>query len=130
MFGRTYVVPGPRSVSHHHTVTEKRAPTDESVRLLREMESAAEAQVLEAIRLTDNGFECVVHAMRDGPTDDTVLRAIFSLNGKRLTADARGWDKRAPELVEMLIDAIAAKVATEIVRPAIKAAAPALSRLR
>jgi len=132
MFDRTYIVPGRRSVHHSHDVrvTEKRAPTDESVRLLREMEAAANDRVLEAVRLTGNGFECVAQAMRDATTGDMILRAAFSLNGKKMTAEARGYNLRAYELVEKLVEAVAAKLAAEIVAAALRPLAAQLMRLR
>lgn len=56
----TYNV-SPRNVHHHSDVdveiTENRAPTDESVRLLREMEQAARAKVLDCIPLGNTSLD-------------------------------------------------------------------------
>lgn len=48
-------VPGTtRYVDRNVTINEHRAPTDESVKLLKEMEEKAEAKLIEAIRLDGN----------------------------------------------------------------------------
>lgn len=85
---------GRRPQLHHHehrhststtvNVTEKRAPTDESVALLREMEAKAEAEVLKAVKVDANSFSCVVHHGLDNMSDRVLWRAIFDLNGKKM----------------------------------------------
>src|SRR5437899_141820 len=66
-----------RVTEHVH---EHRAPTDESVRLLSEMEKAARDKIVEAIHVGDTTFECVVHIERRFADDSTYLIAVFSLN--------------------------------------------------
>ena len=56
-------------VDRHVTVTEKRAPTDESVKLLREMEAKAEAEVVKAVSVSNSTFECVIHQQIDNLSD-------------------------------------------------------------
>jgi hypothetical protein len=88
MFNRTFVIGGGHEThTHHHTTVEKRAPTDESVKLLREMEKCAKDEVDKSIRLNPNGFDCVVRSFYDGPTGDTIIRVIFALNGRRMEAE-------------------------------------------
>jgi hypothetical protein len=88
MFNRTLVIGGGHSShTHHYNVDEERAPTDESVRLLREMEKAARDEVVKSIRLNVNGFDCVVRTFYDAPTDDTIIRVLFSLNGQKMEAE-------------------------------------------
>lgn len=127
LFGRDRVtlVPYERD-SHttvHKTVTEQRAPTDESVRLLREMENAAERKLLSSVRVTDTAFECVVHQWVNNANGYShVWRAIFSLNGRNHTAsfempadrvDAEVW-------VPGLRDAIAKEIASQILLATLK----------
>lgn len=119
MFDRTYVVrPPARPSSTYVRVTEERAPVEESARLLREMEAAAAARILDSIKLVGTHFECVVHTMLDGPSGDLVIAAVFSLGGCKMRVEVRdaNWKPRA-ELVEKLIAAIAERIAHEIVRP-------------
>ena len=108
---------------HHHEhqtstsvhVTEKRAPTDESVRLLAEMEAAAQARVKAAIRVTDTAFEGVVHIWFDVLNDRNLATCTFSLNGKKLEARTHfdGGSKEADN-IEKLIDSVARVIACEI----------------
>ena len=78
MFNRTVINKG----DTHTYVTEKRAPTDESVRLLREMESKAKEEVIKSISLPSNEFSGVVHLMRDYLSCQTKVVVLFKLNGK------------------------------------------------
>jgi histidinol-phosphate/aromatic aminotransferase/cobyric acid decarboxylase-like protein len=55
---------------HHHRteVHEHRAPTDASVKLLREMEQAALDKILSTFRLEGAPVNCVIIHMRDAPS--------------------------------------------------------------
>ncbi len=106
-------------------VVEKRAPTDESVKLLMEMEKAARAKVIESYRLTDNGFECEVETYRTFADDEVVLAAHFSLNGKRMQAEFRRRGFRQDEnvrhaMLEGLRDATAKRIGEEVMATAFK----------
>lgn len=103
-----------QTITEHRHVTEQRAPTDDSVRLLGEMMRAAEARVIQAVTVGDTTFTCVVHTWMEAASDRFALRAVFSLNGRKLVADhsaPRGT--RPAELVQGLRDAIALTVAGE-----------------
>lgn len=123
MFDR-YVL-GQKSEKHHHhhetTVVEKKAPTDESVRLLKEMEEAATKRFLDSVRIGDTHFECVVSQMQLPAYDTYRWTAIFSLNGNKLTAtfEQPAFSCDLQKAVVGLRDAIAEKIATEILRPAL-----------
>lgn len=84
------VVPG-RTVTQYVTreVHEHRAPTDESVKLLREMEQAAEAKRIAGMRLEGNEFHGMVEVNHHCADYRTEAVAIFDLNGKRCTARAQ-----------------------------------------
>lgn len=104
-------------------VTEKRAPTDESVRLLGEMERAAEQRVIESIRVGDMVFKCVVHSHADMLNDQRVLVAVFSLNGKQMKAEHRVStrdDRSDPgAAIRGLRDEMAKVIATSVLTPAL-----------
>ena len=70
----------------HTTITEHRAPTDDSVRLLVEMERAAERKVIEAVRVTDTPVECVIHVREDFLNDRRTYVAVFKVGGSKMTA--------------------------------------------
>lgn len=125
MLRRPNVVVVAPARSHTEYVTrevrEHRAPTDESVRLLRDMEAKARDQIIEAVHVGDATFECVVHTTRFAEDQSTRLMAIFSLNGKRMTVEYREQDWRADKqaMLKGLRDAMAEKIATEILLPAL-----------
>ena len=126
MFNRTVIVPWPSSRTEYVTreVHEHRAPTDESVALLKEFEEKALAKVERAIRIEDNGFIAVVHAMRDFQSQDQIMKAVYSLNGKRIVSEVRvsdrdGWEN---DIADKLVKEVAEDLAREILRPAFMAA--------
>jgi hypothetical protein len=104
--------------SPRHTsviVTEKRAPTDESVRLLREMEEAVQKRMLAAIRVESTEFKCVVQVHENHMTDDRILMAIFSVNGQKMTAQyTMSHTDDVDTAVTGLRNAVAEKIANHI----------------
>lgn len=99
-------------------IHEHRAPTDESVRLLREMEQAARDSVEQSFNVGGNGFECVVTVNREFASNDIIARAVFSLNGKRMTAEGRvrGFEISDPtKLFQTLRDNVAQVIAGEVI---------------
>lgn len=120
MSKRVFVqVSPPKSVRIEKTVTEKRAPTDESVKLLREMEQSARDSVTKALRLTNNTFDGVLHVETDQMSDTIMMRVTFDLNGKRIEVDhskprgLKGRDDKM-KLLSELHEKISNKVASEI----------------
>ena len=79
------IIESPRTeyVDRNVTIHEHRAPTDQSVALLKELEQAARDKVEHSINVGGNGFECVVHIHKSAIDMDTVAVAIFKLNGVR-----------------------------------------------
>ncbi len=59
MFDKYELGGGNHHHTHNKTVTEKRAPTDDSLKLLREMEKAARDSILYQIHLDDNDLKAV-----------------------------------------------------------------------
>ena len=96
MFDRTTINQG---APYHQSieVTENRAPTDESVRLLREMESAAKREVIKAVTVIDNSFNAVGHLMNDHLNDSISVRIVFTMNKKKVTTDARVYPEQSKE---------------------------------
>lgn len=123
MFDRTIVHQAPGQIRAEINVTEKRAPTDESVRLLREMEAKAKAEVIKATAVNDNHFTGVIHTMFDALSQQTTVRLVYSLNGKKLTTDYHINDSRSlDDSIAGLIDAVARDIAIEILRKPISEA--------
>lgn len=121
MFNSTYILPNHVSHTHSTTVTEKRAPTDESVKLLREMEEAARQKVLETIVVSDTQFECVIHKNHDCLSDCDVYDVIYKLNGNKKAARVQIERYRNYTQEEVLIkirDGLAESIANEMLTQA------------
>lgn len=114
-----YPVTQTEYVTKNVNVTEKRAPTDESVRLLKEMEEAARSKIEDTFILTNNGFECRIYTALENNTYDYWITAVYVLNGKKLRSEARvsKYDlERVSDKHVKLFDAIKAEVAKDIAR--------------
>lgn len=115
MFDVYRVQSGPSHISVHKTVEEKRAPTDESVRLLREMERSARDEVIKSIKVANTCMEVVLHKKRDYLSAITHYLCVFNLNGQQLTAEfsADAWDD-TEKIAIGIRDAIAKQVSNAI----------------
>lgn len=102
------------------TVHEHRAPTDDSVKLLREMENKAEEQVIQAVHVGDTTFDCVIHFSLDVLSMKKKMRAIFSLGGRKMHEDiVCCQDDDDQTMLGKLRDAVSQRVASEILGPAL-----------
>lgn len=126
MFDRTFVLPGKTRTEYvTREVHEHRAPTDESVKLLREMEAAADAKRIATLKLEGNAFTGHIEVSQD-VAQGYVVRAVavFDVNGKRCTAKAQvdlssdGFHK--VELMQALHTEIAKAVAVEVLGEGMK----------
>lgn len=75
---------GPTNIHANVSVTEKRAPTDQSVALLREMEKAARDSVDSTIRLNTNNIKAVIHKETDFANYQYVYIFHVDFNGTPL----------------------------------------------
>lgn len=98
-------------------IVENRAPTDESVRLLKEMEEEVKNNIIDSIRLTNNGFEGQVLVNQNYINGQLDILVVFKLNGKKIVTkffinhfDVNHKDKWIPEL----INAVAKDISIEI----------------
>lgn len=133
LFGRDRFIEKPVIVREERThyvernvnVTEHRAPTDESVRLLREMEEAAEKNVLDRVKLADNGFECALTLYRDAMNDEVRVIARYKLNGRVSEVEHRipttQFSRRPQEKLEAILP-IRVKIAEDIASQMLAAA--------
>ena len=113
MFDR--IVVEDRSAPVYKTVTERRAPTDESVRLLREMEGAAKAEVIKSLRLDSNTFKGVLHEEPDFMSDSVRYRVIFDLNGVRHeVSESSRRGEPMDEFIVRLRDSVAKEIAFRV----------------
>lgn len=96
-------------------VTEKRAPTDESVRLLREMEKEALNKIIHNIDLSNNQFSARLLVFEDLLNQTTKGKVLFSLNGKKHELNVSfGVLELKEDMIKMCHDELAKYVAREI----------------
>ena len=89
MFDRLVVLPGKTRTEYvTREVHEHRAPTDESVKLLREMEAAADAKRIASFKLDANNLKGVIEVWHEQHNYRVCARAVFDINGSRHTATA------------------------------------------
>jgi hypothetical protein len=115
-------VPQTRDVVRRVDITEHRAPTDESVALLRDMEAKAREQVEQALHVGDTTFDCVVHRQINQHDQTIHLVALFSMNGKRLKAEYREtlYRTNMTIAVQKLRDEVAQVIATHVLSTALQ----------
>lgn len=86
MFNFETVIP-----HHHHTsntfITEKRAPTDDSVKLLVEFERAAKEKIVKAQELDNNVISAVVWHLNDYLSLKKKFNILIKLNGETITIE-------------------------------------------
>lgn len=104
-------------VYEHRDIHEHRAPTDESVALLKEFEEKAREKMLAAVPLPPNVFDGVAFVELDGMSMDYVLSVRASINGQKIEASVREY-ARGRESIEKALpklrDELAKEIATKI----------------
>jgi hypothetical protein len=116
MFNRSVVLVQPRQtevvdrhVTHHH------APTDESVRLLREMEAKAKAEVERSIRVEDSLLKCVAQVWTDLYNMQRCFAVHFSINGRKMKVEHHAdMDGKPEEIARALHEKIAGEIAAHV----------------
>lgn len=86
MFNKStvYLVPSTTQRTYSDTkvtINENKAPTDESVKLLRKMEKAARKEVEKSIRVTDTNFDCNVMVQAAYHNSEYQVVTIYTING-------------------------------------------------
>lgn len=117
MFGYRDIDRGPSRVD----VTEKRAPTDESVRLLKEMEAEARKKITETTTVHNTEFVCKLHKYYDPVNDADMYAVIYTLNGKQSQIDlsVEAYKELTPEQTACLIrDKVAVDIANKMLTTA------------
>ena len=96
-------------------LTENRAPTDESVRLLREMEKEALSKIIKNIDLFNNQFSARLLVFEDPLNLNSKGKVLFSLNGKKHELNVI-FDllESQEDMVKMCYDELSKYIAREI----------------
>ena len=127
MFDRTFIVPGKTRTEYvTREVHEHRAPTDASVKLLKEMEAAADAKRIVSFKLEANAMTGAIEVWQEPAQGYMIFaRAVFDVNGKRCTAKAGIDEPKSDgfhkiELMQALHAEIAKVVASEVLGEGLK----------
>ena len=115
----------PHYAQHVHS-NEHRAPTDESIKILRELEQKARDNILLLVRSDSNNFKYTATVYSDNFQFTHRLRVQFALNGHPYDLDfelpdryaARADDKKAILLRvrDMIAKEIASKISIEMLQ--------------
>ncbi|MCK5236916.1 MAG: hypothetical protein KAR06_08020 [Deltaproteobacteria bacterium] len=117
MFDKTIVQTGPQKV--YKETHEHRAPTDESVRLLKEMEAKALKSILGQFRVETNTLKGLVTAFAPQlETMDTVVIYQFNINGEKYEVREKvdKWAMNKDTIYKNLCDAVAKDLAYQFVQ--------------
>lgn len=116
MFNITNIKSGEsRAVPYEKSVTELRAPTDDSVRLLNEFQREAFKNILEAKIIRDNNFEFSLLVYRKPSSFSIVTNIKFKLNEKEYSFDfERNTAYTAEEVLKEFYNKLAELIAEEI----------------
>ncbi len=121
IFGRTYNIDAGYRGPSNVTITENRAPTDESVKLLKEMEQAARDKVVETTIVKDTHFECKIHKSVDMFSLMDIYSVIYSLNGRKQTTQVRVDNGEMPDpyqVAEHIRNMVAADISNHLLHTA------------
>lgn len=119
MFNTSYnfIRRGPEHVSV--SVKEQRAPTDEAVKLLKEMQDKAVENLLQSIPLKSNEFEGQLLTFKNNLCGTIDWVCLFKINGKSI--EVRGsWEEwqndkaRVDELMERIARAITGQILQKV----------------
>jgi hypothetical protein len=102
------------------TKTEYRAPTDESVRLLKEMEEKAQKKIIDSISVRDCQVECQILVEKSYINQSNHYVIVYSMNGKKGKVQLMVHEyelKDGPEtfIAERLRDLLAKDIATMMI---------------
>ena len=116
MFNR-YVFPTKTERITEH-VHEHRAPTDDSVSLLKELEREAASKVVSVNRLQDNVLKAEWTVIDNPMNFDLTVVCRMMLNGKEMTFTTdleKPWrNEHAEKVVHTLLDRLAKHLVTEL----------------
>lgn len=118
MFNKTLVFPrSTEYVPYEKTIIEKRAPTDDSIRIYDEMKDKVRKSIIDTIEINDNSFNVKAIAFNDFSTMEIVCSYAFTINGKEITGEIRnreiyGYDKTS--FVKKLFTKVAENLALEL----------------
>lgn len=117
MLSSQHAPPAPIDMRANVNIHEHRAPTDESVKILREMESAAKQEIIKSVQVKDTLVDGVLHMSLDPLSCKRRFMFIYSINGKKMTTnfDIDEWDyEKSKDWIGKLVETVSYDIAREI----------------
>lgn len=99
-------------------VTEKRAPTDESVRLLKDFEKEARDKIINSIALESNLFHAKLFLELDHLSQKRLYYFIYELNGKRIEVKHSEWmdEEDKEKIINGLLETLSKSISRSILK--------------
>lgn len=116
-----YFIPGQTRteyVTKKVNVTEKRAPTDDSLKLLKEMEEAARGNILDAFVIQDNTVNMSAVVLHDAQFDCKRVRYELKINGRKLSGGYKvelGFDYDRGDVFRKAVETLMAEAVDQVV---------------
>ena len=108
-----------RLVPYEKTVIEKRAPTDQSVAILYEMQEKCQKAILDSVEIKDNGLEGVAVIRKSPLKLKFEIAYRFTLNGRNYTGSVEtnctSFSQNDNEALRCLFKAMAIDISEKIV---------------
>lgn len=128
MLDKTYVSLGGGSSHHYNTteITERRAPTDESVRLLQEMEEKAKERISDKFTISNSQIDAVAIVFYDEIMENKRnVHIRFKLNGeshlvktgyRKFDMELSHGENYRQEVFRVMREAVAEQIATKVLK--------------
>lgn len=100
-------------------IQERRAATDESVRILREMEKEVQQKITDSIRVQNCEIDLVVLTQVDYLNSQPLMALIYCINGKKTRVDLtfNSWETQDKEKVlDKIIQRLSESIACNLLQ--------------
>ncbi|MEG0161935.1 MAG: hypothetical protein RR714_06495 [Aurantimicrobium sp.] len=100
-------------------IQERRAATDESVRILREMEKEVQQKITDSIRVQNCEIDLVVHTQVDYLNSQSLMALVYCINGKKTRVDLKfnSWETQDKEKVlDKIIQRLSESIASNLLQ--------------
>ena len=100
-------------------IQERRAATDESVRILREMEKEVQQKITDSIRVQNCEIDLVVHTAVDYLNSQSLMALVYCINGKKTRVDLtfNSWETQDKEKVsDKIIQRLSESIACNLLQ--------------
>jgi hypothetical protein len=121
MLNKITVAPSREYFPYTKTVIEKRAPTDDSIRLYDEIKEKAYKSILKTIELNDNTFNLNAILYNEWSSNHNVCQYRFTLNGKEFTGEIKSSNFNLGDksvIYRKIFEGVAQTITTQIMATA------------